>query len=99
MSCNRETRPSFHRPMARRLVDLTNDELALLFEYRAKAVASELKGHVFWDSRFIVYWDKFIRLQDELYEVMLEIQSRYPKAEVKEYMRLLPVLQTREPRT
>lgn len=93
---SRELGKAFHRPEIRRLADLTNNELVLLFRARAKELADELEGHTFWDSRFIVYWIRFIELQDYLYEVMMEIQSRYPEREVKEHMRLLPVMEPRE---
>lgn len=92
----RELGPADHRPTVRRLSDLTNSELVLLFRKRAEAVAEELDGHSFWDSRFIVYWNTFIELQDKLYEVMMEIQSRYPEKEVKGWARTLPVMEPRE---
>lgn len=91
----RELSPANHRPNTRRLSDLTNDELVLLFRKRAKEVADELDGHSFWDSEFIVYWGQFIKLQDYLYEVMMEIQSRYPADEVKNLSRMLPVMEPR----
>jgi hypothetical protein len=91
----RELDKSFHRPETRRLVDLTNSELTLLFQRRAKELAEALDGHVFWDNECIVYWSTFIELQDYLYEVMMEIQSRYPAKEVNEHMRLLPVMEPR----
>jgi hypothetical protein len=78
----RELDKSFHRPETRRLVDLTNSELTLLFQRRAKELAEALDGHIFWDNECIVYWNTFIKLQDYLYEVMMEIQSRYPAKEV-----------------
>jgi hypothetical protein len=92
----RETKPSFHRPVTRRLINLTNDELSLLFKLRADEVADSLKGHEFWDDNRIVYWNKFILLQDRLFEVMMEIQSRYPAKEVRDYQRLLPVMEPNE---
>lgn len=89
----RETNPNFHRPETRRLINLTNDELAQLFRLRAKVVADNLDGHSFWDDDRIVYWPKFTLLQDRLFEVMMEIQSRYPQKEVRDHHRLLPVME------
>lgn len=81
-----------HRPKKRRLRTLTNDELCQLFEMRAKAVADKLRGHIFWESNRIVYWSAFSNLQARLYEVMMEIQSRYPE---KEYFDPLPVAEAK----
>jgi hypothetical protein len=81
----------FFQPEERRLAALTNEELARIFEMRAKAVFFFLEKHVWWDSNRQVYWDKSIPLLNSLYETMLEIQSRYPGQEVREYMDLLPV--------
>jgi hypothetical protein len=93
MPFSREIKEHFHRPSKRRLINLTNTELSLLFKLRADEIAKDLDGHVFWEDARIVYWDRFIDLQDALFEVMLEIQSRYPASEVKEWNRLLPVVE------
>jgi len=92
---HRELDPAPHRPETRRLSDLTNSELTLLFNRRADAITKALDGHAMWNSSFIVYWPRFLELQDKLYEVMMEIQSRYPEKEVREYMRILPVMEPR----
>lgn len=91
-----ELDPAPFRLITRRLVGLTNSELAMLFQKRANAVAEDLDGHVWWESPFLVYWNQFIELQDKLYEVMMEIQSRYPATEVKEFYRTLPVVEPKE---
>jgi hypothetical protein len=75
---------------------LTNDELALLFRKRAADVADNLDGHSMWESKYTVYWTQFTALQDKLYEVMMEIQSRYPRSDVREYHRTLPVMEPRQ---
>ena len=87
--------PASYRPETRRLADLTNSELVLLFKKRADAVAKELDGHSLWNSPFLVYWSKFMDLQDSLYEVMMEIQSRYPAREISDWSRTLPVIEPR----
>ena len=94
---NREIGPAYYRPKERRLIDLTNTELSLLFAKRAEDIRSKLKGHIWWDSSFITYWNKFLDLQDVLYEIMLEIQSRYPEHEIKSYHRILPAVEPRSP--
>jgi len=91
MGVPRETKPAFFRLVTRRLVNLTNTELAMLFKLRAAEVEEALTGHVWWDCNKTVYWSRFMTLQDRLYEVMMEIQSRYPAREVREYNELLPV--------
>jgi hypothetical protein len=91
---SRETDPAFFRPPERRLSELSNEELQALFEMRSSKVKIDPKG--FWDNNKIVYWEMMWPKLMELYEVMLEIQSRYPKSEIKEYWlehhRLLPQL-------
>lgn len=93
--------PAPHRPETRRLAGLSNNELALLFKMRADAVAKELDGHSLWNNPFLVYWTKFINLQDSLYEVMMEIQSRYsldPANEIVAWSRILPIMEPKEVR-
>lgn len=94
MSTSRETHPHLHRPPVRRLSELDNTELQALFVLRSSRIAAELNGHQFWDNPRIVYWNKFLILQADLYEVMLEIQRRYPKDEIKGYELLLPLPNT-----
>lgn len=88
----RETEAAPYRPKDRKLVDLTNEEIQALFNMRASKVKLDPKG--FWDCNKIVYWHEMIPLLMDLYEVMLEIQSRYPKSEICKYLGafdLLPV--------
>jgi len=86
--------PAPFRPVTRRLAGLTNSELVLLFRKRAAIVAEDLDGHVLWGSNFHIYWDRMMALQDQLYEIMMEIQSRYPAREITEdYDRTLPVME------
>src|SRR4051794_14757158 len=80
---NRETDPAFFRPVERLLVDLTNEELQALFDLRASRVQLDPKG--FWDNDKIVYWNAMIPKLRGLYLIMLEIQARYPKAEIYDY--------------
>lgn len=88
---SRETEPAEFRPETRWLIELDNTELALLFKHRAEAVHDALNGHTFWSDDQTVYWSRFTPLQDDLFEIMLEIQSRYPKKEA--CGRLLPVME------
>ena len=90
---NRQLEPADHRPKTRRLSDLTNTELSLLFKHRSEKISSELEGHSFWESPHIVYWSRFDTLQESLFEVMMEIQSRYPK---EEFFTALPVLEPKD---
>lgn len=89
----RELHETEHRPKTRRYINLTNEELAVLFKVRAAKIAELLEPHTFWSNNRIVYWSQFAPLQEDLYEVMLEIQSRYPS---KEYFRALPVAEPRD---
>ena len=77
-----ENTPNFHRPITRRLKSLTNEELNQLFKLRASKIGNQLGSHGFWDNNKIVYWEQYRPLLIELYEVMLEIQSRFPKDKV-----------------
>ena len=82
---SRETLPAFYRPSNRRLSELTNEELRQLFDLRAKKIYEELDPKGFWENNKIVYWHGMIPTLEALYEVMLEIQSRYPKNEIVKY--------------
>lgn len=88
---SRETKDWFHRPKNRRLINLSNEELAELFKIRAKKISTGLKTHTMWDNNQIIYWSLYMKLQADLYEVMLEIQARYPANEVAHWQQLLPV--------
>ncbi len=90
-----ELDPAFFRPETRRLADLTNSELGLLFRKRSDTIAAALDGHTPTQGTDYTSWTQFISRQDALYEIMLEIQSRYPAEKVKENMRLLPVVEPR----
>lgn len=81
----REVKPSYYRPKARRLIDLSNEELATLFAMRSSKITEELKGHIWWDSIKSVYWEQFIPMVANLYECMLELQARYPTCEMEKY--------------
>ncbi len=85
MGLHREVEPFYHRPKIRRLVNLSNDELALLFSMRAEKITKALTGHIWWDSVKSVYWNEFIPLLARLYETMAEIQARYPTCEMQKY--------------
>src|SRR2546423_870118 len=78
-----ETNSTFNRPKERRLSSLTNEELQQLFELRANKIKLDPKG--FWDNNKIIYWGEMMPRLMALYEVMLEIQSRYPKEEIIKY--------------
>jgi len=76
-------------------MDMTNEELQALFELRASKVKMDPRG--FWDCNKIVYWNDMIPRLLALYEIMLEIQARYPKDDICKYPgsyepKLLPVL-------
>lgn len=89
---SREIESAFYRMNDRRLVNLSNEELQSLFELRAAKIKLDPKG--FWDCNKTVYWHSMIPLLMDLYEIMLEIQSRYPKEEITRYPNafdLLPV--------
>jgi hypothetical protein len=91
----RETDPAYFRPKTRRLKHLSNEELQQLFELRSSKIKVDPKG--FWDNNQIVYWNEMIPKLDDLYEVLLEIQSRYPKSEIyANDSRLLPVKTPKE---
>lgn len=90
MPIQRETEPAYFRPAVRRLKDLTNEELQQLYELRASKIKLDPEG--FWGNLRIVYWRQTIPRIDDLYEVLLEIQSRYPKSEIyADDKNLLPV--------
>lgn len=76
----KEELPAWFRPAVRRYKDMTNEELQGLFELRASKVKLDPKG--FWDDNRIVYWSTMIPVLASLYEIMLEIQSRYPASEM-----------------
>lgn len=78
----RETISAFYRPANRRLMSLTNEELRSLFEMRAKKVEQHIDPNGFWDCNQIIYWNDMFEPLAALFEVMLEIQSRYPYEEV-----------------
>lgn len=80
---SRETETAFYRPEIRRLVDLTNEELQMLFELRVSKIKIDPKG--FWDDNKTIYWNQMFEPLMKLYEVLLEIQARYPKKEICEY--------------
>lgn len=103
-------KPAFYRPTERRLLSLNNEELQQLFELRASKVKLDPKG--FWDDNRIVYWDDMIPRLQALYEVMLEIQARYPWYEItggkelfeklswgSRFRRMLPLLEAHWIRT
>jgi hypothetical protein len=78
--CRKENEPAYFRPAKRPFSSLTNEELQVLFEFRCSKVKLDPKG--FWDDVRSVYWGEMIDKLHDLYELMLEIQSRYPKVEV-----------------
>ncbi len=88
----RETTHAPFRLKDRFYVNLTNEELQLLFNHRASKVQLDPKG--FWECDKIVYWSVMIPILMDLYEIMLEIQARYPRDEIMKYpgaFDLLPV--------
>jgi hypothetical protein len=89
--------PAYYRPTERRLSSLTNEELRAVYDVRAAKLREALEPKGLWDDVRIVYWGSMIPRMQELYEVLLEIQSRYPKNEICReldtgfYKELLPV--------
>lgn len=91
-SHEKEMNKTFYRPEARPLAGLTNEELQLIFDLRAAKVKLDPKG--FWDDNRLVSWFDMPKLLESLYEVMLEIQSRYPQREIYQGMKgILPILE------
>jgi hypothetical protein len=77
----RETDPAFYRPESRPLQELTNEELQALFNLRASKIQLDPKG-IWEDNRIVSCWSSMIKSLEALYDIMLEIQARYPKSEV-----------------
>lgn len=68
--------------------NLTNEEIQILFELRASKIKLDPKG--LWDDiRKVACWS-MISPMKALYEMMLEIQARYPQRECEGNMDLLP---------
>lgn len=96
----KEEDPAYFRPQHRPLKNLSNEELRALFDLRAQKVRDNLDPKGFWENNRIVYWSAMIPLLLSLYEIMVEIQARYPKREIygsegREYLNaeLLPLLE------
>lgn len=87
----RETDLVFYLSEYRILSELSNEELQLLFNSRAAKIKLD---ETFWDSDKTLYWNDLIPKLKALYEIMLEIQARYPKKEIEEgdyFFTLLPL--------
>ncbi len=76
-----------YQPVTRRLASLSNDELNQLFVSRATKVTEHVTGDGKSAPASIL-----MNLQWNLYEVLLEIQSRYNRNDVRS-QRLLPVVE------
>lgn len=80
-SISRETAAAYYRTSERRLMHLTNEELKMLFEMRVDKVIGGIPL-TYWENDLIISPDYAIKNLGALYEVMLEIQARYPKEQV-----------------
>ena len=79
----KQNEPAFYRMKDRRLSNLSNEELQALFEIRAAKIKLDPKG--LWDdNKMVSCWGLPAALMD-LYEIMLEMQARYPKEEICKY--------------
>ena len=86
MPVSRETKEAYYRPVNRRLISLSNEELRALLDIRAKKVHDTLDPKGFWECNQIVYWSAMFAPLLDLYEVMMEIQARYPFDEIGKYV-------------
>ncbi len=92
----REIEACYYRPELRRLINLSNEELRAIYDIRAAKVHYHLKPEGFWDNNQIIYWNSMMPAMTDLYEVLMEIQARYPISEVGKHGfddRLLPVME------